>query len=264
MSDRHDRKLAFSSLGAPGATVAGLKEIADASGIRSVELRCADGELLAPDSTPDEARQLGTALAEAAVDPVCVASYVRIARDDGNPVAETIAHVRLAEAVGSPFVRVFGGVEGVAESEEVAARRLADVAAAIDGTDVTVLIETHDVFLTGAALGRILTRAASDRLGALWDAVNPWRAGETPEATAAALAPWLRHVQLKDAAGPTELAPVLPGDGAVPLHGILDALDGIGYTGAVSLEWERAWYPEAAPLPVAVGAFRRTLAAHRS
>ncbi|MEU4363606.1 sugar phosphate isomerase/epimerase family protein [Promicromonospora sp. NPDC023987] len=259
-----DRPLAFSSLGAPGATVAELKEIADAGGIRSVELRCADGELLAPDTSLEEARRLGTALAEAGLHPICVASYVRIARDDGDPVGEAVAHVRLAEAVGSPFVRVFGGVEGVAESEEVAARRLADVAAAIEGSDVTVLIETHDVFLTGAALSRILTRAGSDRLGALWDAVNPWRAGESPEATAAALAPWLRHVQLKDAAGPTELAPVLPGGGAVPLRGILEALDGIGYTAAISLEWERAWYPEVAPLPIAIDAFRGVLAAHSS
>lgn len=251
---------AFSTLGAPGASVDELAHIAQASGIGVVELRCADDELLTPQTSIADAEALGRDLRSAGVSPLVVASYVRIARDEGDPVAEVVEHVRLAEAVGASFVRVFGGVEGVAESRDVAASRLADAARRVNGTDVTVVIETHDVFLTGAAVADILERADARGTGALWDVVNPWRAGESPRETADALAPWLKHVQLKDAVSPTELAPMMLGSGTVPLPAVLAELDRIGYSGAVALEWERAWYPDAAPVLDALVPFGKLLA----
>ncbi|MDT0157661.1 TIM barrel protein [Microbacterium sp. ARD32] len=246
---------AFSTLGAPSASIDDLARISTTTGVGVVELRCAADELLTPQSSVADAEVLGRDLRSAGVSPLVVASYVRIARDDGDPVAEVVEHVRLAEAVGASFVRVFGGVEGVAESREVAAARLADAARRVTGTEVTIVMETHDVFLTGAAIADILARADAPGTGALWDVVNPWRAGESPRATADALAPWLRHVQLKDAASPTELAPVLLGEGAVPLSDVLAELDRIGYSGAIALEWERVWYPEVAPVQDALVPF---------
>jgi sugar phosphate isomerase/epimerase len=259
MNDTTLWPLAFSSLGVPGADVAEIHAITVSSGVTSVELRCADGELITPQTTASEASALRTRLEEAGIDPICVASYVRIARPDGDPVAEAIHHVRIAEALGSRFVRVFGGVEGVSESEHLAATRLAKVAAGMGDSPVIVLIETHDVFLTGSALARILDEAGSERLGALWDVVNPWRAGENPASTARVLAPWLRHVQIKDAASMTDLAPLLPGLGAIPIYDALDSLHAIGYSGSIALEWERAWYPDVAPLPEALDAFTALL-----
>lgn len=246
---------AFSTLGAPAASLEDLALISARSGVGVVELRCAAGELLTPETTVAEAAKLGHDLRSVGVSPLVVASYVRIARDDGDPVAEVVSHVRLAEAVGASFVRVFGGVEGVAESREVAAARLADAARRVTGSEVTIVIETHDVFLTGSAIADILARADASGTGALWDVVNPWRAGESPRETADALAPWLRHVQLKDAAAPDDLAPVLLGDGAVPLVTVLAELDRIGYAGAVALEWERVWYPDASPVEDALVPF---------
>ncbi len=124
---------------------------------------------------------------------------------------------------------------------------------------VDVLLETHDVFLTGEAIAGVLDGVGSPRVGALWDVVNPWRAGEAAADTANVLAPYLRHVQIKDAATPTELAPVLPGQGAVGVPGVLAGLDRIGYSGYLALEWERAWYPDALPIGDALAAFREVL-----
>ncbi|WP_255521699.1 hypothetical protein [Actinoplanes aureus] len=39
------------------------------------------------------------------------------------------------------------------------------------------------------------TARAGSGVGALWDALHPWRAGEPPELTAA-LRPWLAEVQV--------------------------------------------------------------------
>jgi sugar phosphate isomerase/epimerase len=253
------RGRAFSTLGAPSASIDELARIAASTGVDVVELRCAADELLTPHTSLADAAALGRDLRSAGVSPLVVASYVRIARDDGDPVAEVVEHVRLAEAVGASFVRVFGGVEGVAESRDVAAARLADAAHRVAGSEVTIVIETHDVFLTGQAIAGILDRADASGTGALWDVLNPWRAGETPRETADALAPWLRHVQLKDAVSTTDLAPVLLGEGAVPLQEVLSELDRIDYTGVIALEWERVWYPDAAHVQDALVPFGRLL-----
>ncbi|MGW4471106.1 sugar phosphate isomerase/epimerase family protein [Nonomuraea sp. NPDC004354] len=251
--------IAFSTLGMPGAPADEVIAVAAKYGCAGVELRCADGEIVAPDTSAADLRQVRRAFDEAGVEIVAVCSYTRVARPDGDTVAEVLHHVEIAEALGSPFVRVFGGVEGQDDPAAAAIRRLAEVADLLPDNGVDVLLETHDVFLTGEAIAGVLAGVGSPRVGALWDMVNPWRAGETAAATADALAPYLRHVQIKDAAAPTELAPVLPGRGAVGVPGVLAELDRLGYTGYLALEWERVWYPDAPPVGDALAAFREVL-----
>ncbi|MGI5155197.1 sugar phosphate isomerase/epimerase family protein [Microbispora sp. CA-102843] len=251
--------LAFSTLGMPGAPVGEVIATASRYGCAGVELRCADGEIISPDTPAGELREVARAFAAAGVEVVAVCSYTRVARPDGDPVAEVLRHVEIAEALGSPYVRVFGGVEGQAGPAAAATRRLAEVADRLPDNGVDVLLETHDVFLTGEAIAGVLAGVGSPRVGALWDVVNPWRAGEAAPATADALAPYLRHVQIKDAASPTDLAPVLPGKGAVGVPGVLAELDRIGYSGYLALEWERVWYPDAPPVGEALAAFREVL-----
>ncbi|RFU86847.1 sugar phosphate isomerase/epimerase, partial [Streptomyces triticagri] len=152
-----------------------------------------------------------------------------------------------------------GGADRPQGRRERAVRRLAAAAPLAAELGVDVLLETHDEFLTGAQVAEVLAEVDSPAVGAVWDAVNPWRAGEPPDRTATLLAPWLRHVQLKDVAGPADLRPVLPGRGVLPLSAVVEQLHRIGYRGWLSLEWERAWYPEAAPLDEALTAFHQQL-----
>jgi sugar phosphate isomerase/epimerase len=253
-------RLAFSTLGVPGASLNEVITLARDTGYSGVELRCADGEPLRPDTPIPLARAIGRQFADAGISVVCVCSYVRIARPDGDPVGEALRHVELAAALRAPFVRVFGAVDGQEDAPKYAVERLGALAGQLDGA-VSVLLETHDALLTGAVVGDVLGQVDSPRIGALWDFVNPWRAGEDPADTAERLAPWLRHVQVKDAASTTDLAPVLPGTGAIPIREALAQLDRIGYTGWLALEWERMWYPDAAPLSDALAAFRAFLSA---
>ncbi|MER6176416.1 sugar phosphate isomerase/epimerase family protein [Streptosporangium sp. NPDC001681] len=251
--------LAFSTLGMPGAPADEVIAVAARYGCAGVELRCAEGEIVSPDTSPGDLRAVARAFDAAGIEIVAVCSYTRVARPDGDPVAEVLRHVEVAEALGSPYVRVFGGVEGQDDPATTATRRLAEVADRLPDNGVDVLLETHDVFLTGEAIAGVLAGVGSPRVGALWDVVNPWRAGETAADTADALAPYLRHVQIKDAAAPTELAPVLPGQGAVGVPGVLAELDRIGYSGYLALEWERMWYPDAPPIGEALAAFRQVI-----
>lgn len=94
----------------------------------------------------------------------------------------------------------------------------------------------------------MLATVDQPRVRRLWDVLHPWRHEEPVSETAATLAPWLAHVQIKDARSVTDLLPVFLGTGAVPLAEALDALQNMGYAGALSLEWEKKWHPDAAPL----------------
>lgn len=250
-------RLAFSTLGCPGAPVADVVALARRHGCAGVELRCAEGEILPPNATAVFAGAVGRQLADAGVEVVCLASYVRAGARDAGTGDALRRHLELARAVGAPSLRVFGGDPDDPGTAGRAARRLASGAAEAGDAGVRILLETHDAFLTGRAVADVLHRAGgSPHLGALWDVVNPWRAGEAPAETAAALEGLLGHVQLKDVGSPHDLTPVLPSSGAVPLRAFRRLLDEAGYTGWFSLEWEAAWYPEALPLDQALAAFR--------
>lgn len=247
-------KLAFSTLGCAGQSVAQILAHAAVGGCKGVELRCYKGEVVAPDSSLDAARAVGDALRAGGVTPISLATYVRIGGID-DIGADLEHHLELAAAVGAPMIRVFGGEPGDADVPRRAVQRLKAAADASARTGVAIVIETHDAMLEGRVIAGVLEEAAVPTAGALWDILNPWRAGETIEATARYLAPWLRHVHIKDAASMTELAPLIPGTGVVPINPMLALLKASDYRGWVELEWESAWYPDAPPLDDALKAF---------
>jgi sugar phosphate isomerase/epimerase len=255
-------KLAFSTLGCAGETVEQVLAHAAIGGCRGVELRCRAGELIAPDTEFDAARRLGDALRAGGLEPICLATYVQIGSAN-DVLGDLEHHLKLAAAAGVPMIRVFGGEVGDQEVPRRAVKRLREAAETSARTGVSILLETHDAMLEGRVIASVLEEAAVSTAGALWDILNPWRAGEEPETTARYLGPWLRHVHLKDAASKTELAPLIPGTGVVPINPILSLLARSSYQGWVELEWESAWYPDAPPLDDALKAFNSIIhAAH--
>jgi sugar phosphate isomerase/epimerase len=165
-------------------------------------------------------------------------------------VAELAAGLRLAHALGAGGLRVFpGGTDAAA-----AARRIRAALGDSPGTAL-VLVETHDELPTGAAVARLLDAAGVPaRTGAIWDVLHPWRHGERPGDTLSALGGRLSYVQIKDAA--PDLTPVQLCTGTVPLDEIGALLRAAGYDGWASLEWERTWYPEVAPVTEVLPAAR--------
>ena len=255
-------KLAFSTLGCPGASIEQVCGHAAIGGCSGVELRCYQGELIAPDTALDVARAVGNALRAGGIEPVCLATYVRIGSAE-DVSSELERHLELAAAAGIPAIRVFGGEPGDPDVPGRAIKRLRAADEASARTGVAILLETHDAMLEGRTIAGVLEEAAVPTAGALWDILNPWRAGEEPEETARHLGRWLRHVQVKDAASSTQLAPLIPGTGAVPIMRILSTLARGEYQGWVALEWEAAWYPDAPPLDAALKAFNAIMHASR-
>jgi sugar phosphate isomerase/epimerase len=255
-------KLAFSTLGCAGESVEQVLAHAAVGGCRGVELRCRAGELIAPDTEFDAARRVGDALRAGGLSPICLATYVQIGAAN-DVLGDLKHHLELAAAAGVPMIRVFGGEVGDPEVPRRAAQRLRGAGDTSVRTGVAMLLETHDAMLEGRVIASVLDAAAVPTAGAIWDILNPWRAGEEPEATARYLGSWVRHVHIKDAASKTELAPLIPGTGVVPIIPILSLLARSDYRGWVELEWESAWYPDAPPLDDALKAFSSIMHAAR-
>jgi sugar phosphate isomerase/epimerase len=252
--------IAFATLGCPGLPLEAVIELATVNGCAGVEFRYAEGEPVHPGLSTSELRETGRLLAEAGVAPVALDTYVRVAAEgaDDDLVIELRRVIGAAAALGASYVRVFpGGGEPTVTANQRAARRLAAVADAAAEAGVGVLLETHDSHRRAADAAAVLSAAAELAgtsstagipLGAVWDVMHTWLGGETPTESATLLAPWLGYVQLKDIPGPDDTTPTAPGTGVLPLTDVLTELTQRGYTGWLSLEYERAWYPEIPPL----------------
>lgn len=255
--------LAFSTLGCPALPPTDVAALARTSGWTGLELRAAADEPVHIGLSIPERIRVRDILAEGGARPLAVASYVRVASEavgDDACVADALAHAALAADLGCRFLRVFpGAAESGPQADARAARRLRAIAERLP-TGVTVLLETHDSHPRGVDVARVLAAVDDRRVRALWDVLHPWRHGESVGDTATALAPWLAHVQLKDARSAEDLAPVFLGTGSVPLTEALTVLRVNDYAGALSLEWEAKWYPQAPPLADALTRGRAWLA----
>ena len=127
---------------------------------------------------------------------------------------------------------------------------------------VEVWLETHGDFATGVATRSLLEEAGSEGLGAVWDPANAFSEfGEEPEAGAAALGPFLRHVHLKDARRPPDGKvpgpPPSPAAATSRPSACLEWLTAADEDRWVSFEWEKRWHPEIEEPEVALPHFLR-------
>ncbi|MFF9453601.1 sugar phosphate isomerase/epimerase family protein [Streptomyces flaveolus] len=259
---------AFSTLGCPEADAAEVAELARSSGCTGVELRCAPPEgLLTPESTAAERSRLVARLGRAGVRGLWVSSYLRaadVSTGDEEWTAQLDALVRLATDIGALGIRLFPGARQPGPlADAVAVRRLRTAAARMSDTGPRLLLETHDSHPRATDVARVLAAVDHPSVGAVWDVLHTWRAGESCALSATVLDPWLYHVQIKDVATRDDLRPVLPGQGTVPLHEVPAALAAVGYRGWLCLEWEKRWFPDAPGLPEALrhaaGVLERTV-----
>lgn len=244
----------LNTLGCPEASLQAAQELARRHGLDGIEVRALGGSLDLPSylsatfGSP-EALAANQADEKAGGRIVAFNSSMKLVGGDGASRAQLLAMVPWAEALGVQWLRVF---DGGATADE---RELAEAAASLawwrrervaHGWRVDLMVETHDALITSAAIHRLLALAPEASI--LWDAHHTWRkGGEDPRATWSAIRNRVVHVHVKDSIGvPSARHPftyVLPGSGEFPMAALLGALREDGFTGPVSLEWERLWHP---------------------
>ncbi len=248
-------KLAFSTLGCPKWSEKQILAAARENGYQGVELRFFQGSLDLPAALgefPGGVRNFVHQFEVAEVEICCLDSSVVLSKPEKD-VAEGERMIDLAAQVRAPYMRVFGGEVPDGESLESCRARAADKLSRLgrygDGRGVRVLLETHDAFSTGESVAALLAAAGDTGTGVIWDVHHPHAHHEPLEKTVALIGRRTYHVHVKD--GKEDGTLTLLGEGDLPLRDQLAALRDMGYTGYLSLEWEKAWHPEIADPEVA-------------
>jgi fatty-acyl-CoA synthase len=255
-------KLAFSTLACPGWSIAQTVEAAVRLGYAGIELRLLDGELIDPVAhRPRVARAVALCrsrhLDVCALDTSCRLNQPD-APDRDRQIADLLAWLDLAHDLQVPVLRVFGGespdTAGQPMEHDHAIRRVVEalrlVADPAERAGVIVALETHDAFASARRVAAVVDAIGSKHVAALWDGLHTFRMGESPQWVVAALGSSIALVHVKDARRPApgsdEWQLTLLGEGDVPLLDQLASLHLAGYSGYVSVEWEKKWHPEIA------------------
>lgn len=161
--------------------------------------------------------------------------------------------VDLAAELGAEHIRVLGGNDRPdserADATARAARTLADVGEYARLAGVNLNVENHmNTLATSAVATRdIVAASASPAVGILYDQANlAIMKSENPATAYQTQEPFIRHVHLKN------FVPALGGRrpvgldaGKVDWHATLRLLG--GYTGTMTFEYERRWFPHQLP-----------------
>ena len=260
--------LGFSTLGCPAWTWTEILDFAAAHDFAAIELRGLQTNMdltkapeLAPERLPDAKRQL----ADHGLRVSCLGASAEMHQMDAAKRAAQLDEARrfidLAQALGVPYVRVFGNkyVEGVPRDVMLThiARGLRELGDYARPRNVTVLIESHGDFTDSPALLALLGRADSPAVALLWDAHHTFVSGkEAPEDTVRQLGRYIRHTHVKDSVPQgSDRRYVLTGTGDVPVRRQIEALAKSGYRGYYSFEWEKRWHPDIEAPEVAIAQF---------
>lgn len=258
--------LSFSTLGCPDWSLNAVLDCATSNGFAGVELRGLAGTLdvtTLPEFLPPARAATKRLLDERAVQVISLDASAQM--HESNPVrrdahmAEVRRYVDVAQALGTPYVRVFGDKYPAGESKDAVLTRVAaalrELGEYAGPRGVTILLEAHGDFTDSATLLDIMRRTASPHVALLWDAHHTFvSAGETPEYTMSQIGRYVRHVHLKDSVPSTtkERQYVLTGAGQVPVRRQVEVLAASGYRGLYSFEWEKKWHPEIEDPSVAI------------
>lgn len=200
------------------------------------------------DATKARRRSVKEAFDGAGVAISCLATGIKLAQPTGAPRQEQVDQVlrctELAADVGAPNLRVFAGGDPGLDGDTrhgYVAETLHRALPAIEGSGVTLLLETHDFFCLGKDVGRALDTVNHPQVMALWDTGHPARNGEDPVDTAGYLQlDRVKHVHTYDLAvlAPGRLQTTWEyGEGKVPLRACLSQLKAAGYPGFLSFEY---------------------------
>jgi len=167
-----------------------------------------------------------------------------------NAVNEAKEAIDVANAIGCPYIRIFGDViPDMAKYDEtlrLIANGWTEVYKYSEGTDVTPLVEVHGNFDTVEIFKDILKYITHPKFAVLWDAEHSYkRYGRNFIEFFGFIRKYVKHIHIKDTKlidGEWKLQN--PGRGSLPIGMHLSLLAATNYDGFVSLEWEKKWHPE--------------------
>ena len=262
-------KLSFTTLSCPKWTWEQILEQATSSGYDGIEIR---GVLDTMETvkieqfTEDNLANTMKNLKELNLEIPCLDTSCFF--DDADKVKASLKEgketIDLAQKMGVKYIRVFG--DSIKEGDyDATAQRIADALDILgeygEDKNVMPLLETHGDFSGSKPVLDVLNRTTNKNIGVLWDINHPYRrSGEEMMYTAKKLAPYIKHVHLKDSEGEGKDAKLkIVGEGTIPIEETLAALIAIGYDDYVSFEWEKRWHEDIEDPEIALPQYVQTI-----
>ena len=244
-------KISFSTLACPDFSWSDIYSMAKDLGFNGIEVRGIGEETNVVKAKPFTAEKVDATAAklqQLGLEVPCLSTgcCLKFADQHDAIVEEITAHVDLAEKLNTPYIRILADLtpEPQGEVDDTAVgtllKEIADIA---EKKNVMLLVETNGVYSDTARLKKLLDSVDSKAVGALWDMHHPYRyMGETGQQTVENLGDYIKFIHVKDSAiQDGKLVYKLMGEGDMPLHEMLSALQKIGYDGYISLEWVKRW-----------------------
>ena len=240
-------KLSFSTLGCPNWDIEQIAENAAKYGYDGVELRSADDGHVSVHMTYDERKIVKREFDDRGVEICCLSCYSNFSSKCEDDLLQSknvlLQSVDLANDLNARYIRAFiGNVdEGITEDDVIknTVEYLKPCCEYASTKDVHILIETHDYFITGEKVIKILEAInLINGIGVVWDIHHTIMSNEKPEETIEILGDFIKHVHIKDTNGTKEC---LPGEGILDINKVVSLLKNKNYSGYYSFEWERRW-----------------------
>ncbi len=260
-------KLCFSTLACPDWTWEEILASAKELGFSGIEMRGVRSELHAnnmPQFQPDAIEAAKARLRDMGLQISCLSSACEIQRSAVWPATRDMAlkYIDIAKALRVPYVRVLADVapSPMGKIDELTVRFAAKELGEYAGErGVTILIENNGIFADSQRLRNLLDGIGLASVAALWDINHSFRFfGEAPEITYGNLAPYIRHVHVKDSymLG-NRVQYCALGDGDLPIHAAMRTLRFGGYDGYYSFEWLKRWERYLEEPEIALSAYTR-------
>ena len=259
-------KFAFSTIACPTWDFETIAARAKEYGYDGVEIRGFLNEtiLTAANVFLSDPLKVKRTFQNAGVELACLASSISMKgnrRADKQAAEDLQKYVDVAQSIGCPLVKLFDTQLRPGQDRAGAAVAMAqwllplgDYAAE---HDVTLVVENMLSFRNSKEMWMMLETISHPAVAACWDIFNAALVGESPFLSVPTLNSRIQYTQVKDAKLGSLGATLCPlGEGDVPVEKFLTRLRGIGYSGYVAFEWEKAWLPNISPpeeaLPAAV------------
>ncbi len=265
MNDRI--KFSGHTMGAPDCDIHQAIDLFKSIGYDGIEVRVApNGQINSETFTDEEARSLYEEAKSKGMEFSCLTSYYKDfvnPEERGKVIANLKRVAEIAALLHCPLIRVYGGPEPFTQQKiwfcdcwTRSVEGIREVAAHAAALGVRVCIETHVGSLTMSVRDtvRLIEDVNMANVGMLFDYAWVELAGVESGAEAVRLAGrHIFHVHVKDwtleERYPIKKTSQLMGKGTVRWVEALNALKEIGYTGYVTDEYEKYWYPEELPEP---------------
>jgi sugar phosphate isomerase/epimerase len=225
--------LAFSTLGCPDWSLTQIVDFAAQHGFKGIEVRGLMREMNLTQCKEFSNENRATSLRllqDKGLEFINLGSSSTLHFAEGNERTKNLdegkRYIDLAQELKCPYIRVFPNNfpkdQDKSQTMDLIAKGLLELGNHANGSNVTVLVESHGDLVYVNDLQQVLKASAYEKLKK-----------------------YIRHTHIKNAKlSNDKITYTRLAQGDVPIFEAIDALSKGGYKGYYSFEWEKLWHPE--------------------